>query len=323
MMTVDRCVLSAALVLALAAPAAAQNRPAAARTPAAASPVTTPPALTKPLPSDYVIGPGDVVQVSVWKNETLSRTVPVRMYVPAGVAHPPIVIFSHGTANGRDGYSWLGAHWASHGYLSVHPEHVGAGRDLQRKGALATLVADEDPALHRLYPEDLRFVIDHLHASRVVVAGHSMGAYAALALSGLDNGDELFRDPRVIAAIPISMSEEYASVAYCAIAVPLLNITGTADMSLLYGTLPRHRRIPFESVSGGEGRDYLLTIDGATHSTPSEEERPENRRAHDVMRAATTAFLDAYLRNDGRALRWLKGGGLARFVDEDARLEIR
>ena len=29
-------------------------------------------------PSDYVIGPEDVLQVSVWKNETLSRVVPVR-----------------------------------------------------------------------------------------------------------------------------------------------------------------------------------------------------------------------------------------------------
>jgi predicted dienelactone hydrolase len=253
-----------------------------------------------------------------WFDASRSRTVPVRMYVPVGVAHPPIVIFSHGTANGRDGYSWLGSHWASHGFLSVHPEHVGAGRDLERKGALATLVADDDPALHRLYPEDLRFVIDHLGATRVAVAGHSMGAYAALALAGLNE----YRDPRVVAAMPISMSEEYDASAYRAVDVPLLNITGTADMSLVYGTLPRHRRIPFESVPGG-GDDYLVTIDGGTHSTPSEEETPENRRAHDVIRAATTAFLDAYLRNDRRAGRWLNGGGLMRFDGGDARLEIR
>src|SRR6185503_9914302 len=29
-------------------------------------------------PSDYIIGPEDVLQVSVWKNESLSRLVPVR-----------------------------------------------------------------------------------------------------------------------------------------------------------------------------------------------------------------------------------------------------
>jgi polysaccharide export outer membrane protein len=30
------------------------------------------------LPSDYKIGPGDLLQINVWKNETLSRIVPVR-----------------------------------------------------------------------------------------------------------------------------------------------------------------------------------------------------------------------------------------------------
>jgi polysaccharide export outer membrane protein len=39
-----------------------------------------PPAAARPsaAPNDYVIGPEDVLQVSVWKNDTLSRVVPVR-----------------------------------------------------------------------------------------------------------------------------------------------------------------------------------------------------------------------------------------------------
>jgi protein involved in polysaccharide export with SLBB domain len=36
------------------------------------------PKLPSAAPSDYVIGPEDVLQISVWKNETLSRVVPVR-----------------------------------------------------------------------------------------------------------------------------------------------------------------------------------------------------------------------------------------------------
>ena len=31
-----------------------------------------------PLASEYIIGPDDLLQVSVWKNETMSRTLPVR-----------------------------------------------------------------------------------------------------------------------------------------------------------------------------------------------------------------------------------------------------
>jgi len=53
----------------------------------AASPVTSVPSDT-PIPSDYVIGPGDVLQISVWKNDTLSRVVPVR---PDGKISMPLL----------------------------------------------------------------------------------------------------------------------------------------------------------------------------------------------------------------------------------------
>lgn len=242
------------------------------------------------------------------------------MYVPAGVRNPPVVVFSHGTANGRDGYSYLGSHWASHGFLSVHPEHVGAGRDLERKGPLANMVADDDPAMREFYPLDLRFVIKHLNVARVAVAGHSMGAYAVLALAGLNVGDLSYADPHVVAGIPLSMSEDFPPEAYASISIPLLHITGTNDMSLVYGTLPRHRRVPFDSIRGG-GDEYLVTLDGGTHSTPSEDETPENRRAHDVIRASTTAFLDVYLRHDAHAAAWLSGEGLKKFAADAATVE--
>ena len=41
-----------------------------------------------PLRSDYVIGPGDVLQITIWKNDTLSRTVPVR---PDGKISMPLL----------------------------------------------------------------------------------------------------------------------------------------------------------------------------------------------------------------------------------------
>ncbi|OLB97211.1 MAG: hypothetical protein AUH30_10810 [Candidatus Rokubacteria bacterium 13_1_40CM_68_15] len=80
-------------------PAAAPGRPAnpATATPPAtspgaagvpaASPVTSVPSGT-PIPSDYVIGPGDILQITVWKNETLSRVVPVR---PDGKISMPLL----------------------------------------------------------------------------------------------------------------------------------------------------------------------------------------------------------------------------------------
>ncbi|HEV2719974.1 MAG TPA: hypothetical protein VG323_08140, partial [Thermoanaerobaculia bacterium] len=41
---------------------------------------------------------------------------------------------------------------------------------------------------------------------------------------------------------------------------------------------------------------------GANHSTPSDEESPSNRAAHDIIRETTTAFWNAYLRGDAGAL---------------------
>jgi polysaccharide biosynthesis/export protein len=60
--------------------AGAQNAvartPAAEATPAAAAPSGA--AAPGAVASDYVIGPEDILQVSVWKNDSLSRIVPVR-----------------------------------------------------------------------------------------------------------------------------------------------------------------------------------------------------------------------------------------------------
>ncbi|MBI2203775.1 MAG: polysaccharide biosynthesis/export family protein [Candidatus Rokubacteria bacterium] len=88
-----RLVLSFALVAAMAVPALAQQKapvtPAPKAVPAAkatappspaASPAPSAPAakVTPAVPTDYVIGAEDMLQITVWKNDTLSRAVPVR-----------------------------------------------------------------------------------------------------------------------------------------------------------------------------------------------------------------------------------------------------
>jgi len=58
------------------------------------------PAMGVPVASDYIIGPEDMLQVSIWKNEAMSRTLPVR---PAGTpvqppaCQPPQVRYNNGT----------------------------------------------------------------------------------------------------------------------------------------------------------------------------------------------------------------------------------
>ena len=58
---------------------AAKSAPAATSSPAASPSTTAPTAkVAVPVPTDYVIGAEDMLQITVWRNDTLSRAVPVR-----------------------------------------------------------------------------------------------------------------------------------------------------------------------------------------------------------------------------------------------------
>lgn len=77
-----RALVLALLLVSGSMPAAAQDKPANA-------PATPAPALPEsPVPPDYIIGPGDTLQIFVWRNPELGATVPVR---PDGKISTPLV----------------------------------------------------------------------------------------------------------------------------------------------------------------------------------------------------------------------------------------
>jgi polysaccharide biosynthesis/export protein len=83
-MVLYRVLAITALLVALVVPDASAQQ-AAAATPAKAKPV--PPAVASQL-EDYKIGPEDVLSISVWKNEPMSRVLPVR---PDGMISLPLL----------------------------------------------------------------------------------------------------------------------------------------------------------------------------------------------------------------------------------------
>jgi polysaccharide export outer membrane protein len=93
-----RTLLLLALFLAASASAAAQEAPKPVATPAATNGTNAKPEVTNgeatavarvmPASGDYLIGPEDVLDISVWKNPELSRKVPVR---PDGMISLPLV----------------------------------------------------------------------------------------------------------------------------------------------------------------------------------------------------------------------------------------
>lgn len=259
-------------------------------------------------------GPHRVVEYDVdWYDAARQRHIPAHIYAPDDGAASPVVIFSHGSDSSRLDYRYLGQHWASYGYASIHPQH-------------------EQDAPRVDYPADLKFVLDQVQRddalpaalrgridrAHIAVAGHSLGAYAALAMAGMrvlfpDRTVRNFRDPRVSAAIEMSMSENFQPASYTAIAIPVLHMTGTRDWDILNRTWKRKRRVPFNSTRRDD--QYLLVVGGANHSTFAEDESASTKKQHDVIRMTSILFLNAYLRGDREDLDAMRNGELARALD--------
>ena len=261
-----------------------------------------------------------------WHDAKRDRDVPVTIYAPrAPHAKLPVVVFSHGIGEDRDSYAYLGQALAQHGYLAVHVTHAGTDRAVLARGYrfLYRAVKEKSNWINR--PLDVSFALDRLASrndadlTRVAIAGHSAGAFTAFALAGVRFADgNTLRDPRVKVAVAMSMPRMDGVIApggYDAIAIPLLNMTGTCDTSLIYRTFPKHRRIPFESTHAA--RQYLVTLARVTHNTFSNAEDAH----HDEIVAITLAFLDAYVRDDGAARAWFDDAGRGRIAQTELNVE--
>ena len=302
------------------------------------------------------LGPHQVKTVLYdWQDAKRGRPVPVKIYYPADMAAPlPLVIFSHGLGGSREGYEYLGRHWASHGYISLHVQHIGSddavwrGQDQPMQAMRQAAIRPEN-AVNRA--RDVSFVLDEMaglnsapglfqgriNLEKVGLAGHSFGANTTLVAAGqvfiLPGGQTVgFAEPRIKAAIPMSApvprSGNELDRVFAAIAVPCLHMTGTLDDSPIGDTKAAERRVPFDQISGAE--QYLVTFNGGDHMIFSG--RPRTAAAgrgekdalfQDLIRQATTAFWDAYLMGDAGARSWLSGGGLASLLGDDGTLETK
>src|SRR5262245_20510252 len=226
--------LSAHVLLSVAGALAAQS-------PATQSPETkTAPA---EMPADLYKAAAGPLAVEVidrpWRDESRKRDIPVRIYLPAAKGDAaktkrPLVVMSHGLGGSRTTYRYFGNHLASHGYVVIAPTHAGSDtqsfldwsrdhrNEANKAGATGggwLLASISDPANLRDRPLDVTFVIDEAARSdllkdridmeRIGVAGHSFGAYTAMAIGGMtmdlpDGKARSLRDPRVKAVLPMS-----------------------------------------------------------------------------------------------------------------------
>jgi predicted dienelactone hydrolase len=256
-----------------------------------------------------------------------------------------VIVFSHGLGGSRTGYQYICDHLATHGYLVIVPTHKGSdtqsvGQEVREhvrdrlkgetpaKGVLQENTSDPENLKNR--PADVAFVLDRLAKDekygkladlrRVGVAGHSFGAYTAMVEGGMEvnlpnEPHKAMRDPRVKAVVPMSPEGQgFMGIdghAWDHFTTPALFLTGTKD----YGQGEMEaawRREAFDTLRRVDRPvdAYLVVIKDAGHMTfaqgPGVAMRTESARDAALIRATTTAFFDAYVKGDSKAMAWLK-----------------
>lgn len=267
----------------------------------------------------------------VVKDEKRSREIPIRVYLPQGKEAAPVVLFSHGLGGNREGSAFLGKHWASRGYVAVFLQHPGSDDSVWKDKPLLERMAELKKAADlknfQLRAADVPAVLDQLEiwnkeaghvlagrldTSRLGMSGHSFGAVTTQATSGQSYPlGRSFTDARIRAAVVMSPSGPAAGntkKAFGDVKIPWLLLTGTKDSSPLTGADAKSRLVVFPALPPGE--KYQLVLHNAQHSAfteralPGESEK-RNPNHHRSILAVTTAFWDAYLRDDAAAKAWL------------------
>ena len=86
-------------------------------------------------------------------------------------------------------------------------------------------------------------------------------------------------------------------------------MTGTHDLSGVGSQDMASRLAVYPALPPGD--KYELVLDGGEHHAFTDgDKRSRNPNHHPLILALSTAFWDAYLKNDDAALAWLQGHGV-------------
>ena len=272
------------------------------------------------------------------------RDIPLRVYLLTNTAPGPVILFSHGLGGSRTGSAFLGEHWAARGYVAVFLQHPGSDdsvwKDEPRQQRMRAMNQAASLDNFRLRVQDVPAVLNQLEIwntdktnglagrldlKKVGMSGHSFGAVTSEAVSGetLPVGGQQFTDPRIRAAIAFSPSSPKTgstAKAFGSVKIPWMLMTGTKDVAPIGDTDVASRLAVYPALHGAP--KYEVVLHNAEHSVftdralPGDRE-PRNPNHHRVILALSTAFWDAYLRSDARALAWLNGPGPRSVMEPD------
>ena len=177
-----------------------------------------------------------------------------------------------------------------------------------------------------------------LNLKAIGFAGHSFGGYTTLALAGetfiLPAGTKRYDEPRIKAAIQMSapapaVRRELDKV-FGTITIPVMHMTGTKDfLEILPQTAAADRRIPFDHMSNSEtclvifndGDHFIFS--GRERMAASPDKLAQDAAFQKLIIAGTTAFWDAYLKDNVAAKKWLLGGSYTKLLGQLATFESK
>lgn len=281
-------------------------------------------------------GPSEVGVANSVVLSAPDRDISLRISYPVGDGGPyPVVVLSHGGGCAGGSYGVIGDHWASHGYMVIqptHPDSISTGFDMaavdprRMEGIIRERLTDMSVILDGLQTleSSVPAIAGKIDADRVVAAGHSMGGATALLATGmvLENPFSKQRvesaETRYDALLLLSEPGHNPTLPdepWRAVSLPTLIYTGTND----YGSESRgNTNIPFEYAIVNEpaGLDvpkHHLWIDDVDHFIGGawcKIEEAYDQEAVSVLRGVSTAFLDAYAKQDEGAVAFLEAGVL-------------
>lgn len=281
----------------------------------------------------------DAVGELVLRDEQRDKDLQLRVSFPARGGPFPVLVWSHGATGTKDVYQPIVRHWVSHGYVCVQANHSDS-RALGGRSGPATFL---DWASR---PKDVAFVLDSLDAieakaaglkgnmdkQTIGVGGHSFGAHTAQLVAGTTTKDfggkhTSHADPRPKAFVLISpqgKGPQLDEESWKPVTRPAIIITGSNDLGR-NGQPVEWRLDPFKYAPPKD--KYLLSIQGAYHGFGGitgpiryRSAGPDNPNHLAYIKSTTTAFWDAYLKQDATAQSFLRSNKIHELSESEARL---
>ena len=284
----------------------------------------------------------------------LNKQLPVRVSYPVGDTRFPVIVFSHGNGSKGDMYKGFTDYWASHGYVVIQPTHVDSTslgfvtkRDNMREMYQQMLFVTDSRR------QDMSFIVDSLDSiedlvpdlenkldtTKLVAAGHSMGAATAMIVAGMtlvnpmDGYEETSNETRFKVLLMISDPSTMALMPedpWKGVKVPTLISTGTKDFSDVGSgriNAPFKYEVPKSMTRSFAPHHYVL-IDGADHYLGglicrTDVPGPPQYEELEIAASASTTFLNAYVKNDINAWRSIRFGDLSEATDGKASIALK